>query len=383
MKSKTLFYLILLTFFASFIPAMHAQTFSVIHNFTYSSGAGVTIRGNALYGPACGSVYQLTHSGPDWLFAYLATLDPGTCVVSGVVFGPDGHLYGAASYGSADPGMVFKLTPQVGPCRDLRCLWTVNDLHDFRYGPNGDLIWDQQGNIYGTAMNGGTYGNGAVYELTPSENGYTERVLYSFSGGADGGYPWAGVVFDNKGNLFGTTPDGGSNGYGTVFELTYVVGAGWMEHVLYSFQNASDGYAPRGGLVVDYAGNLYGTTNQGGSGGGGTVFELSPSGDTWTFKLLYSFSGGSWCGPYATLTMDGSGNLLGTTGCDGIYNQGSVFKLSNTQHGWVYTSLHDFTGNSDGGGIAGKISIDTDGTLYGTAAYGGVNDRGVVWMIKP
>ena len=86
----------------------------------------------------------------------------------------------------------------------------------------------------------------------------------------------------------------------------------------------------------------------GGSGGAGTVFELSPSGDTWTFKLLYSFSGRTWCGPVATLTMDGAGNLYGTTHCDGIYNGGSVFKLSNTENGWVYTSLHDFTGGTDG-----------------------------------
>ncbi len=275
MKSKILFYLILLTLFASFISAAHAQTFSVIHHFTYyTPSAGVTIRGNALYGTACGTVYQLTHSGSNWLFATVAALNAYTCVLSRVVFGPDGHLYGTASYGSADPGMIFKLTPQLGPCRDLRCLWTVNDLHDFGSGPNGDLIWDQQGNIYGTTMNGGTHGNGAVYELTPSGNGYTELVLYSFSGGADGGYPWAGLVLDNKGNLFGTTPDGGSNFYGAVFELSYVVGVGWTEQVLYSFQNASDGYAPRGGLIIDSAGNLYGTTSIGGSGGGGTVFEL-------------------------------------------------------------------------------------------------------------
>ena len=189
---------------------------------------------------------------------------------------------------------------------------------------------------------------GTVYELTPSGNGYTESVLYSFSG-PDGASPYAGLVFDNKGNLFGTTYRGGSNDAGTVFELTYVPGVGWTEHVLYNFQNASDGEYPFGGLIFDSAGNLYGTTIDGGSGGGGTVFELSPSGDTWTFKLLYSFSGQGDCGPGATLTMDGAGNLYGTTYCDGIYNNGSVFKLSNTQNGWVYTSLHDFTGGTDGG----------------------------------
>ena len=171
---------------------------------------------------------------------------------------------------------------------------------------------------------------------------------------------------------------------GTVFELTYVPGIGWTEQVLYNFQNAGDGALPFGGLILDSSGNLYGSTRNGGSGGGGTVFELSPSGDTWTFKLLYSFSGvGIPCGPVATLSMDSAGNLYGTTQCDGIYNNGSVFKLSNTENGWVHTSLHDFTGGTDGGDPVSNVSIDTDGTLYGTASGGGDHGYGVVWMIKP
>jgi uncharacterized repeat protein (TIGR03803 family) len=275
----------------------------------------------------------------------------------------------------------------------------VNDLHDFGSGTDGqgpglgDLIWDQQGNIYGTTAGGGTTGEGTVYEMTPSGNGYTESVLYNFSG-PDGEGPWDGLVFDNKGNLFGTTIYGGlynncnadNINCGTVFELTYVVGVGWTEHVLYDFQDASDGAYPVGGLIFDSAGNLYGTTTTGGSGGGGTVFELSPSGNTWTFKLLYSFSGQ---GPWAALTLDGAGNLYGTAYAAGIYNNGSVFKLSNTQNGLVYTSLHDFTGGTDGGNPSGNVSIDTDGTFYGTTLAGGDLNRcegygcGVVWMIKP
>jgi uncharacterized repeat protein (TIGR03803 family) len=271
----------------------------------------------------------------------------------------------------------------------------VNVLHDFGSGTDaigpghGDLIWDQQANIYGTTTAGGTsqncngYGCGAVYELTPSGNGYTESVLYSFSGPPDGEYPQNGLVFDNKGNLFGTTPLGGSNNFGTVFELTYVMGVGWTEQVIYNFQNASDGQLPQGGLVFDSAGNLYGATPIGGSGGAGTVFELSPSGNTWTFKLLYSFSGNG-DGPFATLTMDGAGNLYGTTFSGGLYSNGSVFKLSNTENGWVYTSLHDFTGGADGGPQAyGGVTIGSDGTLYGTIAQGGIYGGGTLWMIKP
>jgi uncharacterized repeat protein (TIGR03803 family) len=230
-----------------------------------------------------------------------------------------------------------------------------------------------------------------VYELTPSGNGYTESVLYSFLGGTDARMPSSGLVWDNNGNLFGTSEYGGAYDWGTVFELTYVVGVGWKDHVLYSFQNTVDGRIPAVGVIFDSAGNLYSTTPDGGSGGGGTIFELSPSGDTWTFKLLYSFSGqyNLFCGPGATLAMDAAGNLYGTTVCDGIYNAGNVFKLSNTQNGWEYTSLYDFTGGSDGAYPLSNVSIDTDGTLYGTTQEGGNMNGcngygcGVVWMIKP
>jgi uncharacterized repeat protein (TIGR03803 family) len=390
---------------------MHAQTFSVIHNFNnYGLGseapkAGVTIRGNALYGTTfgdsyhCGSVYQLTHSGSNWLFSTLAVLSDACNPLASVVFGPDGHPYGTTYAGRTYHGTVFKLTPPVGVCKDAACYWAFSDLHDFALGTDGaepyfgDLIWDKQGNIYGTTGDGGTFGLGTVYELTPSGNGYTESILYNFSGGADGLEPTGGLVFDKNGNLFGTTAGGGTGddgyGAGTFFELSYVVGVGWTEHVLYDFQSATDGGGPMAGLIFDSAGNLYGTTRNGGSGGGGTVFELSPSGDSWTFKLLYSLSGGNFCGPYATLAMDGAGNLYGTSACNGIYSQGNVFKLSNTQNGWVYTSLHEFTGGSDGGGSSGGVLIDSDGTLYGTAATGGDMNCafglscGVVWMIKP
>ena len=403
MKSKTLFYLILLTFLLTLTTAMHAQTYSVIHTFTPlevgSSYAGVAIRGNALYGTAgyfngVGVVYQLTRSGPNWLFSKIAVL-PNLYDTNNVVFGPDGHLYGTASTGGAyGGGAVFKLTPQVGPCRDVACYWMVNHLHDFGSGTDGSLvdgetlIWDQQGNMYGTTVYGGTYGLGTVYELTPSGNGYTENVIHSFSG-SDGANPYGGLVLDNKGNLFGAASGYGSGGYGAIYELTYVPGVGWTEQILYNFQGADDGYSPYGGLVFDSAGNLYGATGSGGSGGGGTVFELSPSGNTWTFKLLYSFYGSF--GTLRALTMDGAGNLYGTTVYDGIYGRGNVFRLSNTENGWVYTSLYDFTGGTDGADPLSNVAIDTDGTLYGTTARGGdlncSNSTGagcgVVWMIKP
>jgi uncharacterized repeat protein (TIGR03803 family) len=403
MKLKALFYLILIPFLATLIPAMHAQTFSVIYTFngqTDGGGpyAGVTIRGNALYGTAStfnvgASVYQLTHNGSNWSFSTLSGFCSYCSPSARVVFGPDGHLYGTgAGGGPYGGGTVFELTPQVGPCMDAACYWKANHLHDFGSGNDGqypgfgDLIWDQQGNMYNTTQNGGTSGYGTAYELTPSGNGYTENVLFSFSYPTGEG-PYAGLVPDKNGNLFGTTYNGGSFA-GNVFELTNVPGVGWTEHILYSFQFGADGGFPVGGVIFDSAGNLYGTTNQCFSDCAGTVFELSPSGDTWTFQLLHTFSGGIYCGPTANLTMDTAGNLYGIQPCDDN-GRGNVFKLTNTPNGWVYTSLHEFTGGSDGGSPSGYVSLDTDGTLYGVASAGGdMNCNGgqgcgVVWMIKP
>jgi uncharacterized repeat protein (TIGR03803 family) len=227
--------------------------------------------------------------------------------------------------------------------------------------------------------------------LAPSGNGYTENVVYSFSGFPnDGANVGGGLVRDKNGNLFGITAAGGTTGSGTVFELTYVLGVGWKEQVLYNFEGGTDGVSPSAGLIFDSAGNLYGTTYGGGIGNGGTVFELSPSGDIWIHKLLYTFTGqGSYCGPLAALAMDGAGNLYGTTWCDGIYGYGNVFKLSKSQNGWAYTSLYDFTGTTEGSLAASNVAIDADGTLYGTAWSGGHMNScnnggcGVVWMIKP
>ena len=393
MKLKTLFSLILLTLLASLVSAMHAQTFSVIYSFTnHADGkypsTGVTVRGNVLYGTMsqpCGTVYQLTHSGSAWQYSTLAAL-PNNCGPNArPVFGPDGHIYGTSGGGGAyGGGTVFKLTPPVGICRTVACYWTITDLHDFNfntegYDPgNGDLIWDQQGNIYGTTEYEGCCGGGTVWELTPSGNGYTETILYSFSSfdGLDGAIPVGGVVLDNKGNLFGTTLQGGANNLGTVFELTNVPGVGWTEQVLYNFQGTGDGENPEVGLTFDSAGNLYGTSS-GDCCTGGTVFELSPSGNSWVFTTLYSIPDGGH--PYGGVVFGPDGALYGTflgTGSSG----GSVFKLTKTQNGWQYTSVHEF-------GVYEyplcTVAIDTQGNLYGTMNEGGTYDYGAVWMIQP
>jgi len=200
--------------------------------------------------------------------------------------------------------------------------WTEKVLHSFHrngtdgYTPQASLIFDAAGNLYGTTVDGGTYRGGTVFELTPQAGGgWTETVLHSFHrNGTDGASPYAGLVLDAAGNLYGTTVDGGTYGRGAVFELTPEAGGGWTEQVLHNFGNGTDGAFPYAGLVLDAAGNLYGTTCQGGTHGRGAVFELTPqAGGGWTDKVLHSFDPTDGYYPEAGLIFDAAGNLYGTT----------------------------------------------------------------------
>jgi len=397
MKLKPLVCLSLIKLVGSFALMTQAQTFSVIHRFTGVEGrypeAGVTVRGNSLYGTAFeggnsfGSVYEVQRVGSDWVTVplYLFGAGEGGSPMTRVVFGPDGHLYGATYFGGPGFGTVFDLIPPLTICKTANCFWKENVLDNFMDGadPFGDLVWDDEGDIYGTLALGGAYGYGFVYELTKSGNNWTETPIYSFYGTTTGDSPEGGVVLDSHGNLFGTTY-GGPSHYGTIFELKFINGS-WVETFRYDFQNGSDGRYPMSGLAFDSSGNLYGATSEGGNGNGGTIFELSQSGDSWTFNLLYSLSAlqdSKNCGPWRALTVD-AGNLYGTTYCDGPNNLGNVFKLTNTQNGWVYTSLHDFTGGQDdGANPRSEVAIDTGGHLYGTTTFGGLQDFGVVWRIS-
>jgi uncharacterized repeat protein (TIGR03803 family) len=409
-KLKTIACLSLITIVASLASAAHAQTFSVIYSFTGGTDgcnpwAGVTIRAGNLFGTTrnCGntgygSVYELTPQGNSWSETTLTIFYIPSNPEARVLFGPDGHLYGTTSggiFGTA--GIVFELLPPLEVCKTAACpsFWTVNVVHAFAgYGDGvnpgqGDLIWDQQGNIYGTTFLGGAIGSGAVYKLmppVPPEKTWTEITLHSFGSGNDGAYPESGLLLDSNGDIFGTTESGGCCTVGTVFKLANVNG-NWVETVLCDFGvNCKGGEnEPIAGLIQDSFGNLYGAT----SDGTGAVFELTPVGNTWTYTVLHTFSGNQFeqCGPWASLTMDGDGNLYGTTKCDGANELGSVFKLTNTGSGWTYTSLYDFTGVGDGSYPLGNVTIDADGNLYGTARSGGsincTGGCGTVWMIRP
>ncbi|MGH6876547.1 MAG: choice-of-anchor tandem repeat GloVer-containing protein, partial [Rhizomicrobium sp.] len=212
--------------------------------------------------------------------------------------------------------------------------------------PTGNLLLDRAGDVYGVTQDGGAGGWGSVFELSYSGSTWSQTILYSFEGGSDGGAPYSGLVFDKAGNLYGTATARGAGGYGTVFELSPSQ-SGWTYSVLYSFQGGNDGGQPVAGLIFDKAGNLYGAAESYGANGGGTIFELSPSQGAWTFNLLASLTGDA--GPVAPLTLDSSGTVYGTNYFDGADGYGSVFKVTQSGTKWIYKDLHDFTGGSDGG----------------------------------
>jgi uncharacterized repeat protein (TIGR03803 family) len=207
-----------------------------------------------------------------------------------------------------------------------------------------------------------------------------EKLLYSFGPGTDGAAPVGGVTFDAAGNLYGTTSAGGAAGQGTVFELK--PGAGWTETILHSFQNGNDGATPYAGLVSDAAGNLYGAATDGGANGGGTVFELTPSGASWNFAVLASQPGWGISGTFRDLMLDASGNIFGTTHCDGDNSAGTIYELTPSGGSWNYILLYTFAGGSDGLYSISNL-VMRNGKLYGTTIDGGANGAGVIYELTP
>ena len=241
--------------------------------------------------------------------------------------------------------------------------------------PYGGVISDASGNLYGTTFQGGANGGGTVFELTPNNGGtWTETVLYSFSfNGTDGALPSSDLVFDPKGNLYGLTLFGGV-GRGAIFELSRGANGIWTEKMLYSFMGGSDGYAPfAASLALDTLGNLYGITQNGGTYGFGTVFKLvAGSNGTWTKTVLHNFSGGNdGSFPYGeALTLDAAGNVYGTTLNAGLHDYGVVFELVRGSNGnWTEKVLHAFTGIPDGSASTGGLVFDASGNLYGNSSY--------------
>lgn len=309
----------------------------------------------------------------------------GTNPNAGLFLGPDGNLYGTTAEGGTSgkkgAGTVFKLDPATG-------VETVV----YRFGGSADggipyasLIADAEGNFYGTTASGGDLacnggkGCGAVFKLDHAGN---ETVLYGFSGSPDGDAPQAGVIRDASGNLYGTTVYDGFWGQGIVFR----VDATGRETIVHQFRNVPDGSTPIAGLILDAGGNLYGTTDQGGEFAWGEIFRLDKNGQR-KKTTLYSFTGGAdGARPQAALIQDPQGNFYGTTllGGSGIgfSGYGTVFKLDATTG--VETVLHTFSNRgSDGQQPNAALIRDAEGNLYGTTEYGGAFGYGTVFKLDP
>jgi uncharacterized repeat protein (TIGR03803 family) len=246
------------------------------------------------------------------------------------------------------------------------------------------VISDASGNLYGTTAFGGTDGAGIVFELTNPEGpgGWTETVLYSFSGGSDGSQPWGGLIFDAVGNLYGTTFEGGASNAGTVYELTPGTGGAWTQTVLYSFAGGSDGSGPQSDLNFQ-TGNLFGTTTGGGSPGTGIVFELIPGKNgVWTETVLHRFMSSEGISPRAAVAFDRDGWLYGTLANGGTSGAGAVFRLKPTNGGaWNEDTIYAFTGGNDGSDPLCRLVL-FHGNLYGTTVIGGASGVGTVFELR-
>jgi uncharacterized repeat protein (TIGR03803 family) len=307
----------------------------------------------------------------------------------------------AGGGGRSAAGTVFELSPKAGGGWTETVLHEFNNDGDAS-NPRAGLIFDASGNLYGTTFGGGKYGGGTVFELSPNaDGGWTEAILYNFNEkGNSGAGPEAGLISDSSGNLYGTTSGAGKYGYGTVFELSPEADSSWTATILHSFDvedGLKDGTYPMAGLTFDAAGNLYGTTYSGGEYNGGTVFELSPrAGGGWTETILHSFNvetQGPEDGlyPLAGLTFDAAGNLYGTTQQGGNLNYctqangcGTVFELSPIAGGgWTERVLHSFN-ITDGNYPSAGLVFGASGNPYGTTFSGGPeDDYGTVFEIIP
>ena len=408
------------------VVPMQAQTLTVLHNFGNEGadpGKGITMDqhlrfyGTTQYGgdlscggeqaggggPAgCGVVFRLANSGSGWVYTPLYDftsqysdfpMDPGVPTIA-----PDGSLYDVTYLGGQydSNGMVFNLRPSPTRPPSVLSFWNFDSVYQFMGSNDGGgpsplspLVFDAQGNIYGAA-GGGVYGYGVVYKLTPSRDGWTQSVLYAFSGCTDGAYP-LGITFDNEGNMYGTTagagtPQCGYRGCGTIFELT-PTRSGWTETTLYAFRNGIDGCSS-GPAFRDPAGNLYGITIEDGpDNNGGTVWELSPTNGGWTFSVIHAFNFYTvgWYGPYAP-TMDATGNLWGVVNSGGANDTGMLFKLTPTNGGWTFTDAYDFApygGAGSGCFPNGTPLLDASGNFYGVTQLCGLYDEGTLWEFTP
>jgi hypothetical protein len=359
----------------------------IIYNFNGSVGShpegpvAIDASGN-LFGIAGEStVYELSPAGGIWTASVVYDLPQTGYYLS---MDAAGDIYGTLIIdGPKQCGSIFQLSP------NGHGGWTEKNLHTLNpvegCNPYAVVFDPVSGNVYGAAPAQGNSGYGTVFELIPSQGTWTFNVIYYFQGRADGSSPNWILTVDSSGNLYGTAQKAGIYGEGTVFKLTRGSSGTWNESTIYDFTGGYNGAQPSSGVVFDQQGNLYGTTAAG-ADNVGNVYELTPTKGYWVSHVIHTFTGGrDGASPTPfSLAIDRSGNLFGATAAGGIYNQGVAYEISPTTDGkWMTTPLHDFTGGVDGANPFCGLVFDLLGNLYGTADAGGAYGDGEVFMGTP
>jgi uncharacterized repeat protein (TIGR03803 family) len=337
-----------------------------------------------------GTVFQLSPTSPGWqqtvLYSFTGGADGGE-PYKGVTIDRHGNLYGTAVTGGSGAceggcGVVYKLTQSNG-------IWNQTVIYAFTggndgSGPGARVTVDRSGNVYGMTPTGGLYGAGTIYKLQPNAGSYTFQVIHTFTGGDDGASGSAGRMLLERGRLYGAVTAGGMYGSGVVFELTPTTVGEWDFRTLYSFRDQPDGSFPYGALLRASSGKFYGTTYYGGQNDVGAVYELSPrSVGEWAERIIYSFQTGSdGNSPISNLVSDGAGNLYGTTSEGGL-GSGTIFKLAPNGGRWTESVVHSFGGPPDGGFSYNGLVVDSFGNFYGATVHGGTDDDGCVYQFTP
>ncbi len=349
--------------FLSVAPAAHAQKYTVLH--TFEGGNDGVGPGARLLRDSAGNLYGTTDSGGAFNGGTVFKIDAKNVetVLYSFTNGKDGGFPSAGVVRDSEGNLYGTTDIGNGNIFKIDAAGHETTLYEFKgspdgFDPNTGVVRGSDGNLYGATIGGGTFDNGAVFKLDSSG---IETVLYSFAGGSDGESPGSGVIRDAAGNLYGSTVNGGGsgacpNGCGTVFKLD----KNGIETVLHTF-SGSDGQSPTGPLTRDTKGNIYGTTESGGAFGNGTVYKLDKAG---TETVLYSFPSGGQIIPIGGVIRDAAGNLYGTTELGGAFHGGSVFKLNTAGK---LTTVYSFQAKSDGALPFSGVIQDAAGNLYGTA----------------
>ena len=347
---------------------------------------GTSVQGGTFGG---GTVFQVTSAGVHTvLYNFTGGADGGE-PYKGVTLDAHGNVYGTAVTGGGGSceggcGVVYRLANSGGT-------WTQSVIHTFTgsdgSGPGSPVTIDKHGNVYGTTPTGGTLGVGVVYELRPEESGWNFRVIHTFTGGTDGAGGSAGkLLIDANGRLYGVCTVGGVTGLGTVYELSRSDDH-WRFTTLYAFKDQPDGALPYGGLIFGQRGDLYGTTYYAGANDFGTVYKLSHKRGTWTESVLYSFKGGrDGASPISSLVSDAAGNLYGTTSDGGAASCvcGVIFKLTQSADGsWTESVAYRFPGVPRPGFAYNGMVPDAAGNFYGATVHGGRGNDGAIYQFTP